>query len=93
MKKIGEEEQNKKNRSDGIIVPEGVDLKKKGNEIYQILAKAPDISLSVENEDLIVVEDGMVERNVFRSENGNEEHIYLTVQENYVKGVVVLQGE
>ena len=89
VRRVGHDSATKKQkRDDGIIVPDKVNPAKKGNELYSILAISEDVQLSWKIGDYILVENNMVQKDSFSTEEEGEEFIFYTIQENYVKGIV-----
>lgn len=88
VRRVGVNPTKKQKRADGIILPENVEFEKRGNELYQVISKAPDVKMDVEEGDYVLVEDGMVDRDAFKTSDEGKDFVFLTVQENYVKGVV-----
>jgi len=89
VRRVGRNSNRKDKRNDGILLPtKDVKFEDKGNELYAVISKAEDVKLKVDQGDYILVEASMVERDVFRSNDGKENHVFLTVLENYVKGVI-----
>lgn len=84
LHKVGTEKSNKhaKRELEGFVIPETIDINKKGNEIYKVLDKSPDVSLAVEIGDFVAIETGMVNKREYG------EHVYYTTQENYVVGIL-----
>lgn len=91
IRRVGQNPTKKQKRVDGIVLPEDVKFENKGNELYCIVDKSKDVKLDVEIGDYILVEESMVEATQFKRDNHGVEIaplVFLTVLENYVKGVV-----
>jgi hypothetical protein len=84
LHKVGTEETQKEQKDvlSGFALPEGVDPRRKGTEIYKVLDKSPDVTLDVSVGDFIVVEESMVNKRVYG------DIVYYHIVENYVEGVL-----
>lgn len=91
VRRVGINSSRKQKKQDGVVLPDNVEFEKKGRELYAVVSKADDVKLKVAPGDYIIVEPSMVEVDryvVTNKEEGGQDIEIMTVQENYVKGVV-----
>lgn len=82
LERVKGADEGKDNPLEGFALPEGIDPTRRGTQIFKVVDLSPDITLSVEVGDLVLVEEAMVYiRNV-----GDKS--FVTVQENYVEGIL-----
>jgi co-chaperonin GroES (HSP10) len=83
LERIGvDDTEQEENPLEGFAFPEDFDPKRKGSEIYRVLGKAPDVTLEVENGDVVLIEPNMVAVRTIADKT------FYLIQENYVEGIL-----